>query len=195
MHEAENLSLERIGAFLEASTEIRFQGEKCQPVYAWIEQLLRQQNFSQQGRRARGLLRRYIEKMTGRSRAQVTRLIGRYQSSGTVQPAAYRRHRFAQHYTPADMELLARVDELHDSLSGPATRRILEREYQHHGKPEFQRLAAISVSHLYNLRRHPRYRQHRLQYVETRPTAVSIGERRRPDPQNRPGYLRVDTVH
>jgi transposase InsO family protein len=24
---------------------------------------------------------------------------------------------------------------------------------------------------------------------------VSIGERRRPDPQGRPGYLRVDTVH
>ena len=25
--------------------------------------------------------------------------------------------------------------------------------------------------------------------------AVSIGERRKPDPQGRPGYLRVDTVH
>ena len=29
----------------------------------------------------------------------------------------------------------------------------------------------------------------------TLPSAVAIGERRRPDPQNRPGFLRVDTVH
>lgn len=29
----------------------------------------------------------------------------------------------------------------------------------------------------------------------TRPTAVSIGERRKPNPQGRPGFLRVDTVH
>jgi hypothetical protein len=29
----------------------------------------------------------------------------------------------------------------------------------------------------------------------TRATAVSIAERRRPDPRGRPGYLRVDTVH
>jgi transposase InsO family protein len=195
VHEAENLSLERIGAFLEASEEIRFQGEKREQVYAWIEQVLRQQQYVQQGRKARGLLRRYVEKMTGLSRAQVTRLIARYQASGTVQAVAYRRHRFAQHYTRADIELLAATDEAHDSLSGPATRRILEREHQHYGKPEYQRLAAISVSHLYNLRRHQRYRQRRLQYVKTRPTAVSIGERRRPDPQNRPGYLRVDTVH
>jgi transposase InsO family protein len=51
------------------------------------------------------------------------------------------------------------------------------------------------VSHLYNLRQQPRYRERRLRYVKTRPTAVAIGERRRPDPQGQPGYLRVDTVH
>ncbi len=93
------------------------------------------------------------------------------------------------------MELLAAVDEAHETLSGPATRRILEREYQHYGKREYQRLASISVAHLYNLRQQPRYRARRLNYVKTKPTAVAIGERRRPDPQGQPGYLRVDTVH
>ena len=29
----------------------------------------------------------------------------------------------------------------------------------------------------------------------TRPTAVPIGERRRPDPGGKPGFVRVDTVH
>jgi hypothetical protein len=54
---------------------------------------------------------------------------------------------------PADIELLAQVDEAHESLSGPATRRILEREFRDYGKPEFERLAAILNGHLYNLRR------------------------------------------
>jgi len=195
VHEAENLSLERIASFLAASQEIRFRGEKREQVYVWLETVLRQRQYRQQGRKARGLLRRYLEEMTGRSRAQVTRLIARYQASGTVEAVSYRRHRFAQRYTRADIELLAAVDEAHDTLSGPATRRILEREFQHYGQSEYERLATISVAHLYNLRRHQRYRERRLNYQKTKPTAVSIGERRRPDPARRPGYLRVDTVH
>ncbi len=195
VHEAENLSLEGIAAFLQASEEIHFLGENRQQVYAWIEQVLRQQQYIQQGRKGRGLLRRYVEKMTGLSRAQVTRLIARYQAHGTVEAVNYRRHRFAQRYRRADIELLAAVNEAHETLSGPATRRILEREYQQYSKPEYERLATISVAHLYNLRRHQRYRARRLSYQKTKPTAVRIGDRRRPDPQGRPGYLRVDTVH
>jgi len=195
VHEAEKLTLDQIEAFLNASQEIRFEGENRQQVYGWVEQVLRQQQYEKQRRKARGLLRRYLEKMTGLSRAQVTRLIARFRASGELQPAHYRRHRFPQRYTRADIELLATVDEAHETLSGPATRRILEREYQDYGKPEYQRLATISVAHLYNLRHQPRYRERRLNYTKTRPTAVSIGERRRPDPQGQPGYLRVDTVH
>jgi len=195
VHEAEKLSLDQIEAFLNASEEIRFEGENRQQVYGWVEQVLRQQHYPQQGRKARGLVRRYLEKMTGLSRAQVTRLIARYRATGELQPAHYRRHRFPQRYTRADIELLATVDEAHETLSGPATRRILQREYQDYGKPEYQRLASISVAHLYNLRHQQRYRERRLNYTKTRPTAVSIGERRRPDPQGQPGYLRVDTVH
>jgi transposase InsO family protein len=195
VHEAEKLNLEQIQAFLKASEGIRFEGESRQPVYHWIEEVLRQQQYAQQGRAARGLLRRYLGKMTGLSRAQVTRLIARYRAQGEIQPVAYRRHRFPQRYTRADVELLATVDEAHESLSGPATRRILQRAYEQYGQPEYQRLATISVAHLYNLRQQPRYRQRRLNYVKTKPTAVTIGERRRPDPQGQPGYLRVDTVH
>jgi transposase InsO family protein len=195
VHEAEKLNLEQIEAFLKASEGIRFEGENRQQVYGWVEQVLRQQQYQKQGRRARGLLRRYLGKMTGRSRAQVTRLIARYRAHGEIQPVAYRRHRFPQRYTRADVELLATVDEAHESLSGPATRRILQRAYQQYDQPEYQRLATISVAHLYNLRQQPRYRERRLNYVKTKPTAVTIGERRRPDPQGQPGYLRVDTVH
>src|SRR5271157_6625339 len=109
VHEAEKLSLERIAAFLQASEEIRFTGEKREQVYTWVETVLRQQQYQKQVRKARGLVRRYLEKMTGLSRAQVTRLITRYRANGELQPAHYRRHRFPQRYTRADIELLATV--------------------------------------------------------------------------------------
>ena len=195
MHEAEKLSLEAIGRFVEASEELRFTSQGRQQVYGWVEQVLVQQEYAQQGKAARGLVRRYIEKMTGMSRSQVTRLIARYTATGRVRPTVYRRRRFPGLYTRADIELLAGVDEAHETLSGPATRRILERELQFYGKQEYARLAAISVAHLYNLRKTQRYRERRLNYVKTRPTAVSIGERRKPQPQGQPGYLRLDTVH
>jgi len=60
--------------------------------------------------------------------------------------AAYVRHRFEPRYTPADTELLASIDEAHETLSGPATRAILKREFELYGKPEFERLAAIPTA-------------------------------------------------
>jgi len=195
MVRAEALSLAAMGRFVLASEEIRFEAEDRQQLYNWVEQVLIGQSYALLGKAARGLVRRYIEKMTGLSRAQVTRLIALYTASGQVQMTVYRRRRFAQLYTRADIELLASVDEAHETLSGPATRRILERAYLLYKQPEYARLATISVAHLYNLRHHQRYRERLLNYTKTRPTAVSIGERRKPQPQGQPGFLRLDTVH
>jgi hypothetical protein len=79
-----------------------------------------------------------------------------------VDLTVYRRRRFPERYTRTDIELLALVDEAHETLSGPATRRILEREVQVCGKQEYARLAEISVAHLCNLRKSRRYRERRL---------------------------------
>jgi transposase InsO family protein len=51
------------------------------------------------------------------------------------------------------------------------------------------------VGHLYNLRASARYRNQAAVYESTRPSVIAIGERRRPEPHGRPGFLRVDTVH
>jgi transposase InsO family protein len=87
------------------------------------------------------------------------------------------------------------VDEAHETLSGPATKRILEREFTQYKHAEYERLATISGAHIYNLRQRPRYRERRLNYTKTRAVQVAIGERRKPRPDGKPGYLRVDTVH
>ena len=53
----------------------------------------------------------------------------------------------------------------------------------------------ISVPHLYNLRHSLRYGKQAAAFEVTRPSPISIGERRKPEPQGRPGFLRVGTVH
>lgn len=195
MRHSEKLSLEQIRKFLAASGEVAFEAQERGQVYAWVTRTLRQHGYGRLGRAAKGVLRRYLKKMTGWSRAQVTRLIGKYRAEGEVREAGYRRYRFPKRYTRGDVELLATVDEAHETLSGPATRRILEREYREFGKRDYERLGSLSVAHLYRLRRNWVYRQRRVHYQATRPVKVAIGERRRPQPQGRPGYLRVDTVH
>ena len=195
MKNGERLSLEQIGAFLAASEEFRFEANNREELYGWVTRTLVEQEYGCQKREAKGLLRRYVGKMTGLSRAQVTRLIGRYVKSGVVKEQRYRRNRFAIQYQVADVELLAGVDEAHETLSGPATQKILYREFYEYGDQRYQRLAAISAPHIYNLRKSRAYRERRIIFQKTRPTKVTIGERRRPDPQGRPGYLRVDTVH
>jgi hypothetical protein len=76
--------LEGIRRFVEASEEIRFESENRAQLYGWVEGVLVQQEYVRQGKAGRGLLRRYVEKMTGLSRAQVTRLIKRYACTGVL---------------------------------------------------------------------------------------------------------------
>ena len=195
MQNREGLTAEGIKEFLKGSEAVNFAGQNRKEVYAWIQSTLVSQEFTQQNKRQRGAIRAFVEKMTGLSSAQVTRLVRMFKETGRVEVRAYRRPAFPRKYSEQDIALLAEVDRAHEGLSGPATRHILEREHVQFGKREYARLAKISVGHLYNLRSSAGYRRRIAQYEPTKPTAVSIGERRRPDPQGRPGYLRVDTVH
>ncbi len=195
MDDSEATSLEQIGAFLAGSGEVRFVGQRREEVYAWTERTLVRQQYLGLNRAEKGMLRRYIARMTGLSRAQVTRLIASYADSGRVKATAYQRRKFATRYTKSDVGLLAYVDKSHGNLSGPATKRILEREYSEYGQAAYQRVAGISVAQIYRFRNSAAYRKRNSSYQPTRPTLIPIGERRKPRPQGRPGYLRIDTVH
>jgi transposase InsO family protein len=195
MRAKEQLSLEQIQAFLDGSEEVLFEGRNRQEVYSWVNQTLQQQRYGELKRSGRGLVKRYLAKMTGLGRAQITRMVTLYQSGEEVKPKPYRRLRFARRYTREDIALLAGVDEAHEVLSGPATRKILQRAHYDFREPGYERLAELSAAQLYRLRKSSTYRKHGMAYQATRPTKVAIGERRRPEPGGRPGYLRVDTVH
>lgn len=195
MWNAESLSREQIREFLKSSEPIEFAGCGRTEKYAWVERALRAQKYGDLSKGERGIVRAYVRKVTGMSEAQTTRLIHAFLDQGAVKAAPYQRHRFHPRYTAEDITLLAEMDRAHERLSGPATRHILQREYAQYGDKRYERLAKISVAHLYNLRASARYRNQAAGFEATRPTATTIGERRRPDPRSRPGFLRVDTVH
>jgi transposase InsO family protein len=195
MQNAESLSREQIQEFLRSSEPIEFSSGGREERNQWVERVLVAQNYGKLGKRERGVVRAYVRKVTGLSQAQSTRLIRAFLDRGAVRSQAYQRHRFAAKYTVEDIALLAEVDRAHGRLSGPATRRILQRAYEQFGEKQYRRLAQISVAHLYNLRASARYRNQAAVFEPTQSTVAAIGQRRKPEPQGRPGYVRVDTVH
>jgi len=189
-------SLEQIRAFLEGSQSLDFESPNRAAAYELITQTLRRFGYPRLGKAEKGLLRAYLGKVTGLSRAQITRLIAQFCAAGRIQDRRGRPARpFPRRYTREDVLLLAEVDALHGTLSGPATRKLCERAYQLFGDRRFERLASISNGHLYNLRGSTTYQRRRGTINKTRPVRVNIGERRRPRPEGRPGFLRVDSVH
>jgi len=111
---------------------------------------------------------------------QVSRLIAEYKRRGRLKKTEYRRHRFPRKYTPSEVGLLARTDELHGWLSGPATKKVMEREYEVYGQAEFGNICRISVAHLYNLRKSDIYRGMTRRFTRTKPVVSRIGERAKP---------------
>ena len=189
-------TLEHIHAFLEGAQSLGFAAPAREAAYDWIASELRRLRYNRLGKTDKGLVRRYLEKVTGISRAQMTRLIKQFRDTGCITDRRGPPARpFARRYTPADVRLLAEVDSLHGTLSGPATRKLCERAYRLFGDTRYERLAAISNGHLYNLRGSQAYQRSRGSVDKTKPVKVAIGERRKPRPEGRPGFLRVDSVH
>ena len=193
MNDEQLRTLEQVRSFIEGSLEVDFRGLNACEKYYWIEEVLKRFHYPKLQKEGKGLIKCYLLKVTGYSRAQLTRLIRLYQQSGKIQPAKYRRHRFPQKYSVEDVALLAKTDELHGWLSGPATKKILERENAVYGHYEYASIAAISVAQIYNLRHSKRYGGKR--YVHTKPVVSKIGERVKPESHGQPGQIRIDTVH
>jgi len=195
MNDGQLQTVEQVRQFLEGSEAVEFRGLTAKEKYYWIEEVLIRFRYHRLKRGEKGVIRRYIEKVTGYSRSQVSRLIVEYKRTGRLRKTQYRRHRFPRKYTPSDVILLARTDELHGYLSGPATKRVMERECGVYGHTEFGNVSRISIAHLYNLRRSNTYWGITRRFTRTKPALPKIGERVKPDPKGQPGYMRIDTIH
>ena len=67
------------------------------------------------------------------------------------------------------------MDRAHERLSGPATRRILQREYEQFGEQAVRAAGEDQRGALYNLRASARYRNQAAVFEPTRSTAIAIG--------------------
>ena len=195
MKNLERVNLSEMKDLLSGSGEVSWRTEGIEARYSFITAVLKAQCYRKLGKKERGVVRQFLGKVTAASRAQVTRLIGRWMQERKIVRQPVQRPSFTVRYQREDVVLLAATDAAHADLSGPALRHILYREFTVFGKPEYERLASISVSHLYNLRHSQTYQEQRVRVRHTQSRQVAIGERRKPDPRGQPGYLRVDTVH
>lgn len=190
-------TLVQVRAFVSGNEAIAYTLTDRTTAYGWMADTLTHFRYGGCTRADKGVLRQYLGKVTGLSRAQVARCIKQFTEGGGKigdrrrAPAAP----FVRRYTAEDIRLLAEVDALHGTLSGSTTRKLCERAFKVHGDTRFERLAGISNGHLYNLRSHKTYQAKRGSFNKTRPAKVNIGERRKPFPNGSPGYLRVDSVH
>jgi transposase InsO family protein len=198
MDEAQVRTLEQVRQVLAGTQALQFRAaQDDEGRYGWIEAVLRRLGYRQLGRADKGAVLAYLQRLSGYSRAQVTRLVSRW-TAGKRLVKNYRapEHAFARRYTAADVALLAEVDRAMGTLSGPATACVLRRQRDVFGDARFERLGSISVAHLYNLRNEAGYRAQRVVLTKTRGAkAAAIGVRKAPAPEGRPGFIRIDSVH
>jgi len=198
MNEAQVRTVEQARQVLSGTQALEFRrADNDEGRYAWIALVLRRFDYGRLKRADRGVVLVYLQRLSGYSRAQVKRLVATWRA-GEPLVKRYRVpvHAFARRYTAADVALLADVDRAMNTLSGPATACVLRRQRDVFGDTRFARLGSLSVAHLYNLRNSAGYRAQRVVLTKTRPTrSVTIGVRKAPAPEGRPGFIRIDSVH
>jgi len=195
MNDSKLQTLDQVRAFLNGTVTVEF-SVTANERYDFVARTVRRFGYARLKRADKGVVLRFLQRVSGYSRQQLTRLVGRVKIRAPLRKR-YRASRtsFPRTFTEADVHLLAHTDSLHGTLSGLATKKLMERAFERFGDPRYARLATISVAHLYNLRKRAGYLRHRQAWTKTRPVSIAIGERRAPAPNNQPGYLRVDSVH
>ena len=203
MNESKLTTISQIEQFLAATPEIEFSGiadvgdtER----YAHVSRVLKRFDYPARCKRERGVLRQYLCRTTGYSRAQITRLIARWWANRLAPIPLKKRYGapsapFVRKYTAEDVERLVEMDQANEQVCGPAISHLFKRALHVYGDTRYVRLAELSVSHLYNLRKSAGYRAKRIDFVPTRAVCNPIGTRRPPQPQGRAGFIRVDSVH
>jgi transposase InsO family protein len=190
-------TLEQLRRFLDGTLEVRFTpATDAASRYGQIARVVRRFGYAHLPRADKQVVLRYLGATSGFGPAQVKRLVAR---ACAGEPLVRRYHAppqaYARRYTEVDVRLLAAVDTAFGTLSGPATVHVLRRALDRYDDRRFERLARLSVSHLYNLRASRTYERQRVIRTATRPSTNPIGTRRAPAPAGRAGFIRIDSVH
>lgn len=195
MNDDSIVSMAQLREFIKLSNSATFSSKDRKEAYEWIGKTLGKFRYFTESKRNRGTIKRYIRSMTGYSDPQVDRLIARKKETGRVYIKERTQPTFPRVYTPEDVALLTRLDNAEERRTGGAVRKTLADMYTIYKDERFVRLANISISHIYNLRSTRQYETKSLTYTKTCPVSVDIGVRKKPAPEGKPGFVRVDSVH
>ena len=159
MNETRLRTIEQLEEFLNACGPVAFtaageDGER----YGHISRVLLRFGYPERNKRERGVVLRYLQHTSGYSRAQLTRLVARWQGNRLALVPLAKRYGApslpsARKYTPADVALRVEMDKAHEDVGGPAMAYLLQRAYRDYDDARYERMAQLSVSPLYNLRK------------------------------------------
>ena len=195
MNDHSVVSMAQLKELIKLGNSATFISSDQKEAYAWINTTLIKFRYYKQKKREKSVIVRYLCLMTGYSKTQINRLIQRKKSVGYIKQKVRTQPVFPRTYTPEDVALVALVDNAEQRRTGGAVRKTFRDMYEVYGDKRFERLANISVSHIYNLRSTRQYTTQSLIYTKTNPTSVAIGMRIKPQPLGKPGFIRVDSVH
>jgi len=186
--------------FLQANNKIEISIESKKDKYNYINKILIKFKYHIERKKNKTIIKKHLIKITQYSPKQIKRLIKKQKDGKlliSLKLAKDNRKGFIKKYYPSDIALLIKTDSFHKCVNGNATKTIMEREFNIFNKIKYKNISEISTSHIYNIRNKSRQYQtsEALFYTKTKATPVSIGERRKPQPDGKCGYLRVDSVH
>jgi len=94
MHDSKLNSMAQIKSFLAETKEIEFNKKSKKEAYSYIEETLRRFTYVILSKKEKGLIRRYLMKITDYSKSQLTRHINQYRNTGQLTVKEYDRHKF-----------------------------------------------------------------------------------------------------
>ena len=173
-------TIEQMERFLTGSQAVAFlvasSKDEC---YLGIQRTLVKFRYASLNKRSKGVVVRFLIKITGYSRQQITRLVKQYRDTGKIERQQRTYQGFERLYTNEDIRLLAALDERHNTLSGPATKKLCERANSLFNQTQYQRLAGISVAHLYNLRKSQSYLRQRYTFEKNPPQSCADWDKKK----------------
>lgn len=184
-------SLEQLRKFVLGSRQFVLKAKTIEDRYEIIERIVDKFDYPRLSKKEKHIVLTALKIFTGYKHSQLHQLIDSC-LYGKLSRKKYIRLNIHRTYTGKDIELLEKTDELHYRLSAAATHEIMRREYDLFKKKEYENVSHISFSHINNLRESDRYKAKYLHHTQAR--QVSIGETAKPNPNNMPGSIRVDTV-
>lgn len=192
-------SIAQLSALIKAAETLGVEGVKRNDdkdaVYAWMNDILLRLRYRFLGKKDKGLIRRYLVRYSGYTETHIDHLLAQHKKRGKIFRKGRTQPEFERVYTSMDIGLLAEVALAYRHQNGKALKEVCRAMYHTYDDLRFERLAKISVSRLYDLKKTQVFVSRAGIYTKTRPVAIPIGERRKPFPDGKPGYIRVDSVH